>query len=70
MAEGELHSGLHLLLQGWLPFRHPKTPSRQIVGGVEGLEETAEPVRGVAEREKGSPGWTRGDPCLGCLPRT
>lgn len=32
MVENQLDSSLHLLLQGWLPSRHPKTPSRQTVG--------------------------------------
>lgn len=61
MAEDQLGSGLHLLLQDGLPSRHPKTPSRQIVGAVESLAETAQPAKGVVEKEQGSPGRT-GEP--------
>ena len=32
MVENQLDSSLHLLLQGWLPSSHPKTPSRPTAG--------------------------------------
>lgn len=40
------------------------------MGIAGGLGETAEPMKGVAEKGQGSPGQTRGDPRRGCLPRT
>ena len=66
----QLDSGLHLLLKGWLPSSHPKSPSRQTVGIPGGLRETTESMKELAKKEQGSPGWTRGDLHLGCLPRT
>lgn len=46
MAEDQLGSGLHLLLQDRLPSRHPKNPSRQIVGAVESLGENSTTSKG------------------------
>lgn len=69
MAKDLLGRGLHLLLQGGLPLRHPKIPSGQIGGAAESLGETTEPAEGVVEEEQGCPGRTRGDPGLRCLPR-